>query len=60
MLKCGHCGEVFDEDEVRRIPEYVDDSRIVAFYSYECPFCGSEDIDDYYDSGEENETDDTF
>ena len=55
MLKCNRCGELFDEEEARRIPEYVDDSRIIAFYSFECPYCGSEDIDDYYDSGEESE-----
>ena len=53
MMKCDNCGELFDESEATRIPEYVDDSRIIAFYSIVCPFCGSEDIDDYYDSGEE-------
>lgn len=52
MLKCGRCGEVFDEFEVVRIPEYVDDSRIIAFYSYECPFCHSDDIDEYWEDSE--------
>ncbi len=57
MLICNRCGEVFDEADVTRIPEYVDDSRIIAFYTLVCPFCGSGSIDDYYDSGEENEDD---
>lgn len=59
MLKCEHCGEVFDESEATRIPEFVDDSRIAAFYTLACPFCNSEDIEDYYE-GEDDETDDTF
>lgn len=53
MMKCERCGEIFDEDEATLIPEYVDDSCIVAFYTIVCPFCGSEDIEEYYDSGEE-------
>lgn len=57
MLICNRCGEVFDETDVTRIPEYVDDSRIIAFYTLVCPFCGSDSIDDYYDSGEENDDD---
>lgn len=55
MLKCEHCGEVFDESEATRIPEFVDDSRIAAFYSIVCPFCGSEEIDDYYEMDDEDE-----
>jgi len=57
MLICNRCGEVFDETDVTRIPEYVDDSRIIAFYTLVCPFCGSGSIDDYYESGEENDND---
>lgn len=55
MMKCERCGEIFDEDEATLIPEYVDDSCIVAFYTIVCPFCGSEDIEEYYDSGEEDD-----
>ena len=53
MLKCDHCGEVFDESEATRIPEFVDDSRIVSFYTLACPFCNSEDIEDYYETDDE-------
>lgn len=55
MMKCNRCGEVFDEDEATRFPEYVDDSGIVAYYTLCCPFCNSDEIDDYYDSGEDEE-----
>lgn len=52
MMKCSNCGEVFDEDEAVKIPEYVDDSRIIAFYSFACPFCMSDDVDDYWEDAE--------
>lgn len=55
VLKCEHCGELFEDDEATKIAEYVDDSNMVAFYTMVCPFCGSEEIDEYYDSGEEDE-----
>lgn len=57
MIKCNRCGEVFDEDEALRIPQFVDDSGIVAFHTLACPFClaDEEDLDDYYDSGEDEE-----
>ncbi len=55
MMKCDRCGELFSDEDMVRIPEYVDDSRIIAFYSYECPYCGSGSIDEYYDPGEDEE-----
>ena len=43
---CEHCGEVFDEDEVREV--YYDEGEGVMrgpLYDHdECPHCGSEDI----------------
>lgn len=57
MLICNRCKNVFDESDVTRIPEYVDDSRIIAYFTPVCPFCGSGSIDDYYESGEENDND---
>lgn len=55
FLKCATCGEVFDIEEARQIANYVDDSGIVAFWTPACPFCGSEDVDEYYEMDEEEE-----
>lgn len=60
MMKCEHCGEVFDSDDARLIANYVDDSGIVAYWTPACPFCGSESVDEYYDPGDDDETNDTF
>lgn len=55
FLKCATCGEVFDIEETRQIANYIDDSGIVAFWTPACPFCGSEDVDEYYEMDEEEE-----
>ncbi len=50
---CNDCHEHFEEP--LRIPEYVDDSRIAAFYSAACPYCHSDDIDEFWPEDPEDE-----
>ena len=51
MYYCEHCGEIFDEDDIK----YEDESFLVEYwgsmvtcpcYSSHCPYCNSEDIDE--------------
>lgn len=53
MLKCNECGNIFDEPKMYR--ECVGEAWGQPAYqefSY-CPFCDSEDFDDYEEGDEE-------
>lgn len=53
---CNDCKEQFTEPIY--LPEYVDDSRIAAFYSPACPYCHSDEVDIVHDFGGDEEDDD--
>lgn len=53
MMRCEDCKEIFEDDEAVYIAEYVDDSNRPAFYTPKCPYCGSEDVEDWVDLGED-------
>ncbi len=55
MLRCEHCGEIFDLDDCDRRKEYVDDSGRMAYVTPLCPFCGSDELEDYEEPEEEEE-----
>lgn len=59
LIRCVNCREVFDLEECNFIKEYVDDSGYIAYKTPICPFCGSEDLEEYYEYEEELEEDDT-
>lgn len=50
---CNTCQRTFDEP--LKIPEYVDDYRITAYYLPVCPYCCSDDIDEYWPEDSEDE-----
>lgn len=59
--RCDDCGEIFEEQDAGRRSEQENDGltgdpyRYSIYYS--CPFCGSDDIDEYeeYSPGEDEE-----
>lgn len=62
LMICNQCEEIFPEDEA----EYEDRGQWVPWqegYAYEdigarvCPYCGSDDIENYYGDDEEDEDD---
>lgn len=55
MMVCTDCGEKFHSDDCDRRNEYVDDSRIPAFSVLICPFCGSDELEEWEEPEEEEE-----
>lgn len=59
MIKCCECGEIFEDDEVESRSECVGEFwGSPAYMSIDvCPFCGSDEIEDYEEEQEEDEED---
>ena len=59
MLICNDCGKIFDEDDAKVVHDHVGDFWGAPAYQdfIECPYCGSDDIDDYHEEDEEEEDD---
>jgi len=57
MMVCKDCGEKFHSDDANRRAEYVDDSNKPWGYVLICPFCGSDEIEEWEEP--DNETNDT-
>ena len=57
LLRCNNCDEVFDEDDLESRSECVGEFwGSPAYDSYGiCPYCGSDDYDEYIDPEEEEE-----
>lgn len=55
MMVCNDCGEKFHSDDCGSRAEYVDDSRRPAFRTLICPFCGSDDIEEWEEPEEDDE-----
>ena len=57
LLRCNNCDEVFDEDDLESRSECVGEFwGSPAYDSYGvCPFCGSDDYDEYEDPEEDEE-----
>ena len=55
MLICNDCGKIFDEDEAKVVHDHVGDFWGVPAYQdfLECPYCGSDEIEDYNGQDEE-------
>lgn len=50
---CNTCQRTFDEP--LWLPRYVDDSMIKAYSDPVCPYCCSDDIDEYWSEDPEDE-----
>jgi len=62
MYKCLNCGKLFDEPTVERInaADYFGvekNGREEIFNIEECPYCGSEDIEEIDDEEDDEEED---
>lgn len=55
MMVCNDCGEKFHSDDANRRLEYVDDSGKPDGAILICPFCGSDDIEEWEEPEEEEE-----
>lgn len=57
MLKCCECGKVFDASDAKYVQELVGEFWGAPAYEtwMHCPHCGSDEIDDYFGSEEEDE-----
>ncbi len=61
MYICERCGEIFDSPEVeiwRDVEEFWGAKCYNETATYSCPFCGSEDIEPYYEDDEEETEED--
>lgn len=53
LYQCVSCGGVFDEERAARVQDHVDDMYdrgLVAVEYLICPFCGSDTIEDEYET----------
>jgi len=61
MLRCNDCGKVFSENDV--VVKEWDEPRgeywgmpcSEHMVEWHCPFCNSDDVDDYYEEDDEDE-----
>ena len=59
MYKCSCCGEIFDEPDYITIRENLDGEHGWWTHNEDfCPYCGSEDFEDYDIFEEEQECED--
>lgn len=65
LFICESCGELFEEDDIffkeTSYEEYLGVTDLPGRHYFDlamCPFCGSEEIDEYEEDEEEDEADD--
>ena len=59
-FKCKYCDEVFSNLEAHTYKEVIGHVWYTTIEYYKCPYCGNEDIEEYYPTEEEEEEDDEY
>lgn len=56
MFRCDWCGELFNEPDTRRVTENLDGENGWWTHTEEyCPYCGSQDFEEYAEIDDEDE-----
>lgn len=56
MFRCDWCGELFNEPNTRRVTENLDGENGWWTHTEEyCPYCGSQDFEEYAEIDDEDE-----
>ena len=56
LFRCDWCGELFNEPDTRRVTENLDGENGWWTHTEEyCPYCGSQDFEEYAEIDDEDE-----